>query len=178
MTQYHDEEWGVPLHDEPRLFEYLTLSGTQAGLSWSMVLNKRENYRRAFDGFDPEKVARYNEKRIENLLNNSGIIRNRLKVRAAIHNARLFLKIQDEMGSFDEYIWGFVEGRPLVNRWNSLSRLPAKTFISDRMSVDLKGRGFKFVGSTICYAFMQMAGLVNDHIVTCFRHQELSRSHD
>ena len=172
---YHDREWGVPLHDDQGLFEFLVLSGTQAGLNWSMILNKRENYRRAFDEFKPEKVARYTEKRILKLLKNPGIIRNRMKVQAAIKNAGALLKIQDQMGSFDEYIWGFVDGRPLQNRRRSLSHLPARTGISDQMSRDLRLRGFQFVGSTICYAFMQTVGIVNDHMVGCYRHRELRR---
>ena len=175
MMNYHDREWGVPLHDDQGLFEFLVLSGTQAGLNWSMILNKRENYRRAFDEFKPEKVARYTEKRILKLLKNPGIIRNRMKVQAAIKNAGALLKIQDQMGSFDEYIWGFVDGRPLQNRRRSLSHLPARTGISDQMSRDLRLRGFQFVGSTICYAFMQTVGIVNDHMVGCYRHRELRR---
>lgn len=174
MTRYHDEVWGVPLHDEPGLFEFLVLSGTQAGLSWSTVLNKRSNYQKAFDGFDPAKVARYTDKRIEKLLLNPGIIRNRLKVRSAVSNAKAFLKVQDAFGSFDEYLWGFVDGQPIVNRRRSLSQFTTRTKLSDRISQDLKAKGFGFVGTTICYAYMQTVGLVNDHVVTCFRHKELS----
>lgn len=175
MIQYHDTEWGVPLHDDRRLFEFLVLDAAQAGLSWRTVLLKRENYRKAFDGFDPGKVARYSEKRVAKLLQNTGIIRNRLKINSAIVNARNVLAVQEEFGSFDRYIWQFVGSRPLVNRWQSLRELPAKTKESDAMSKDLKGRGFNFVGSTICYAFMQAAGMVNDHVVTCFRHREVQR---
>ena len=175
MIQYHDEDWGTPRHDEAGLFEYLVLSGTQAGLSWSTILNKRENYRKAFDGFNPAKVARYTEKRIQKLLRNPGIIRNRLKITSAIHNAKMFLKVQEDVGSFDEFIWGFVTGQPIQNNRRSLSQLPARTKLSDRISLALQERGFKFAGSTICYAYMQTVGIVNDHRVTCFRHQELRK---
>ena len=172
--RYHDLEWGVPVHDDRLLFEYLILEGAQAGLSWQTVLNKRENYRAAFDNFDVEKIARYGEKKTAQLLANEGIIRNRLKIAATIQNAKLFLKVRDEFGSFDKYLWRFVDGRPVVNRRKSMQEVPARTEISDALSKDLLKRGFKFVGSTICYANMQAVGLVNDHLVTCFRHKELS----
>jgi len=171
--KYHDEEWGVPLHDDQKLFEMLILEGAQAGLSWLTVLRKRENYRQAFDNFDAEKIARYDEKRIQVLLQNPGIIRNRLKVRAAVTNAQAYLKIQEEFGSFDTYIWQFVNGTPITNSFKQLSEIPAKTKESDAMSRDLLKRGFKFVGSTICYAHMQATGMVNDHVVSCFRYDEL-----
>jgi len=170
---YHDEEWGVPLHDDRLLFEFLVLEGAQAGLAWITILRKRENYRRAFDQFDPEKIARYDDAKVEVLLQDPGIVRNRLKVQAAIGNARACLAVAEEFGSFDRYIWQFVEGRPLVNRWQSMSELPARTPISDAMSKDLLKRGFKFVGSTICYAYMQATGMVNDHVHACFRHAEV-----
>ncbi len=173
MMRYHDTEWGVPLHDDCKLFEFLVLDAAQAGLSWQTVLLKRENYRAAFDGFDAEKVARYTPRRVERLLKDPGIIRNRLKVQSAIRNARAFLAVQEECGSFDHYIWQFVVGQSRVNRWKTLSQLPARTAESDAMSKDLKQRGFNFVGSTICYAFMQAAGMVNDHLVECFRHREV-----
>ena len=172
-VKYHDEEWGVPVHDDNKHFEMIILDGAQAGLSWLTVLRKRENYRKAFDKFNPKKVAKYDEKKIEVLLNNPGIIRNKLKVRSAITNAQVFLKVQKEFGSFDEYIWQFVGGKPIVNKWKSLKELPATSKESDAMSKDLKKRGFKFVGSTICYAYMQAAGMVNDHIVDCFRYKEV-----
>ncbi len=171
--QYHDREWGVPVHDDQKLFEFLVLEGFQAGLSWLTVLRKRENFRRAFDGFDASKIAVYDERKIVELLDDAGVIRNRLKIRATIENARAFLATQAEFGSFDSYIWQFVDGQPKINYWQSLSDLPAKTAESDAMSKDLKKRGFKFVGSTICYAHMQATGMVNDHSVDCFRHQEL-----
>ena len=167
--RYHDEEWGVPLHDDHKLFEFLILEGAQAGLSWNTILQKRENYRKAFSGFDPAKVARYDAKKIERLLQDPGIVRNRLKVAAAVRNARAFLEIQKEFGSFDAYIWGFVGGQPKQNRWRTHRQVPARTAESDAMSRDLKARGCTFVGSTICYAFMQAVGLVNDHELTCFR---------
>ncbi|MBI3242521.1 MAG: DNA-3-methyladenine glycosylase I [Chloroflexi bacterium] len=170
MIDYHDTEWGVPVHDDRRLFEFLILEGAQAGLTWQTILNKRENYRRAFDGFDPVKVAAYTEADVARLLADPGIVRNKLKVRAAISNARAFLEVQREFGSFDKYIWGFVGGQPIKNSFKSLSEIPPKTQESDAMSKDLLKRGFKFVGSTICYAFMQAAGLVNDHAVDCFRY--------
>jgi DNA-3-methyladenine glycosylase I len=171
---YHDTEWGVPLHDDRQLFEFLVLEGAQAGLSWQTVLKKRENYRLAFDRFDPEKVARYNARQVARLLKNAGIIRNRLKIHSAIQNARAFLKVQEEFGSFDAYIWRFVNGNPIINRWTTMKQVPARTPVSDVLSRDLKQRGFNFVGSTICYAHMQATGMVNDHLVTCFRHRQLA----
>ena len=168
---YHDKEWGVPLHDERLLFEFLILEGAQAGLSWSTILHKRDNYRRAFHRFDPKKVARYTRKDVARLMKDAGIVRNRLKIESAISNAQAFLAVQKELGSFDEYIWSFVGGKPLLNRWRSRSQVPARTEISDTMSKDLKKRGFRFVGSTICYAFMQATGMVNDHGLHCFRHR-------
>jgi DNA-3-methyladenine glycosylase I len=174
MLDYHDRDWGVPVHDDIALFEFLTLEGAQAGLSWSTILNKRNNYRRAFGGFVPEKVARFNTRSVARLMADAGIVRNRLKIESTISNARAFLKVQEEFGSFDAYIWAFVGGAPKVNAFERLADLPASTTISDRMSKDLKKRGFRFVGSTICYAFMQATGLVNDHEVGCFRHGELA----
>lgn len=170
---YHDTEWGVPQHEDRVLFEFLLLEGAQAGLSWSTILNKRAAYRRAFNGFDPRKVARYEEEKIAELLANDGIVRNRLKIRSAVQNARAFLEVQKEFGSFDRYIWEFVGGRPLRNRRRLLSQVPARTAESDAISRDLQKRGFTFVGTTICYAFMQAVGMVNDHLVTCFRYGEL-----
>ena len=170
MTAYHDTEWGVPLHDDRKLYEFLVLDAAQAGLSWQTVLLKRENYRRAFDNFDPAKVARYGDRDVVRLLADAGIIRNRLKVQSAIVNARCLLAVQAEFGSFDRYIWQFTGGQTRVNQFRELSALPAHTAESAAMSQDLRGRGFKFVGPTICYAFMQAAGLVNDHLVSCFRH--------
>lgn len=167
---YHDNEWGVPVHDDRRLFEFLILEGAQAGLSWSTILKKRENYRRAFDGFDPAMVARYDRRKQERLLADEGIVRNRLKIASAIDNAKAFLAVQEEFGSFDKFIWGFVDGRPVQNAWRSLAEVPARTEQSDAMSKELKRRGFRFVGSTICYAFMQAVGMVNDHYVHCHRH--------
>jgi len=172
---YHDEEWGVPVRDDRTQFEFLTLESAQAGLSWSTILNKREGYRRAFAGFDPEKVAKFGPAKIAALLKDPGIVRNRLKVAAAVNNARRFLEVREEFGSFSKYIWGFVGGRPKVNRWTRLSQLPASSKESDALSADLKRRGFKFVGSTIMYAHMQATGLVNDHLVSCFRHRACSR---
>ncbi|MHC4435158.1 MAG: DNA-3-methyladenine glycosylase I [Planctomycetota bacterium] len=172
MIEYHDTEWGVPLHDDRKLFEFLLLDNAQAGLSWQTILNKRENYRRAFDGFDPTKIARYNERKIALLLNNAGIVRNRLKVQSAVTNARTFLDVQGEFGSFDNYIWQFVNGMPIRNSWKKLADIPCTSPESDAMSKDLKKRGFKFVGSTICYAFMQSAGMVNDHLTCCFRYRQ------
>jgi DNA-3-methyladenine glycosylase I len=169
MIAYHDEEWGVPVHDECRLFEFLILEGAQAGLSWETILNKRENYRRAFDRFDAKKVARYDRRKVRELLANAGIVRNRLKIAAAISNAQAYLAVQKEFGSFDRYIWQFVGGRPKRNDWGKSQRIPASTRESDAMSEDLKARGFRFVGSTICYAFMQATGMVNDHARDCFR---------
>ena len=171
MTVYHDTEWGVPLHDDRKLYEFLVLDAAQAGLSWQTVLLKRENYRRAFDNFDAAKIARYGNRDVVRLLADAGIIRNRLKVQSAIVNARCFLAVQEEFGLFDRYIWQFTGGQTWVNRFRQLSDLPAHTAESDAMSKDLRGRGFKFVGTTICYAFMQAAGMVNDHLVSCFRHQ-------
>jgi len=168
--KYHDTEWGVPVHDDRRFFEFLILEGAQAGLSWITILKKRENYRRLFAEFDPQKVARFNAAKIEKLLTDPGIVRNRLKVNATVINAKAFLKVQEEFGSFDRYIWKFVGGKPVRNEWSSLKELPARTPVSDSLSRDLLQRGFKFVGSTICYAFMQATGLVNDHTVDCFRH--------
>jgi DNA-3-methyladenine glycosylase I len=173
---YHDAEWGVPVHDDQRLFEMLVLDGAQAGLSWITILRKRENYRKAFHGFDAEKVARYGKKEIGRLLKNEGIVRNRLKIESAVKNANAFLEVQREFGTFDSYIWQFVGGSTKVNSWKSLKQIPASTKQSDAMSKDLKRRGFSFVGSTICYAFMQAAGLVNDHVTTCFRYRELQRN--
>lgn len=175
MTAYHDLEWGVPLHDDGKLFEFLVLEGMQAGLSWSTILRKRANFRKAFHGFDAERVARYGERDIARLLADAGIIRNRLKVRAAVENARRFLEVRKEFGTFDRYIWEFVEGKPIQNRLRALSELPAHTPLSDRISADLKARGFRFVGSTIVYAHMQATGMVNDHITGCFRYRELAR---
>lgn len=172
---YHDQEWGVPVHDEHRLFEFLILEGAQAGLSWDTILRKRARYREVFDGFDPEKVARYDARKKKSLLGDAGIIRNRLKIDAAIGNARAFLKVREEFGSFDKYIWGFVGGAPKQNAWKTHKRVPASTKESETMSKDLQKRGFRFVGSTICYAFMQAVGLANDHLVSCFRYVELNR---
>ncbi|MEM7771339.1 MAG: DNA-3-methyladenine glycosylase I [Cyanobacteria bacterium P01_E01_bin.6] len=172
-VDYHDCEWGVPLHDEQRLFEFLILEGAQAGLSWSTILNKRESYRLAYEQFDPTIVARFDEAKQAELLQNPGIVRNRLKVGASVLNAQAFLRIQEEFGSFDAYVWRFVDGVPVQNAWRSLDEVPAKTATSDAMSKDLKKRGFKFVGSTICYAFMQAVGMVNDHTVDCFRYAEI-----
>ena len=175
MLQYHDQEWGVPVHDDRKHFEFLVLEGAQAGLSWSIVLKKREGYRRAFSQFDPEKVARYTEKRIQNLTLDPAIIRNRMKIEAAVRNARAFLAIQEEFGSFNAYCWGFVDGRPKLNRRKAMREIPATSLESDAFSKDLKGRGFSFVGSTIIYAHMQAVGMVNDHLVDCFRYREIRR---
>lgn len=172
-VRYHDEEWGVPVHDDQKWYEFIVLDGAQAGLSWDTILKKRENYRAAFDGFDPAKVARYDKRKVERLLADSGIIRNRLKVESAIRNAKAFLELQGERGTFDSYIWEFVDGSPIHNDWKTPKEIPTRTAISDAMSKDLKQRGFNFVGTTICYAFMQAAGMVNDHLVSCFRHGEL-----
>lgn len=173
--QYHDEEWGVPLHDEQKLFEFLVLEGMQAGLSWLTILRKRENFRKAFDNFDVNKVARYNERKIAKLLDDAGIIRNRQKILATIGNARAFLEVQDEFGSFDQYIWGFVNGKPVVNQWTTLQEIPVKTPLSETISKDLLQRGFRFVGPTIVYAHMQATGMVNDHLVTCHRYRQVNR---
>ena len=175
MIAYHDAEWGIPVHDDRKQFEFLTLESAQAGLSWFIVLRKREAYRNAFADFDPEKVARFTQKRIEKLLNDQGIIRNRLKVVAAVTNAQRFLDVQEEFGTFDKYIWGFVEGRPIQNRIATMKDIKATSKESDTLSKDLKQRGFKFVGSTIVYAHMQAVGMVNDHMLSCFRHKTVSR---
>lgn len=172
--KYHDEEWGVPVHDDKKHFEFLILEGAQAGLSWLTILKRRDGYRKAFSDFDPVSVASYNDDRILDLLNDPGIIRNRLKVNAAVNNAKLFLEIQKEFGSFDNYIWDFVEGVPVKNFWKKIEEIPATTDLSDRVSKDLKKRGFKFVGSTIIYAHLQATGIVNDHLVDCFRYEEVN----
>jgi DNA-3-methyladenine glycosylase I len=172
---YHDEEWGVPLHDDRALFELLILEGAQAGLSWDTVLKKRARYREVFDGFEVEKVAQYDKKKVRELLKDAGIIRNKLKIASTISNAQAFLRVQKEFGSFDKYIWQFVGGKPKQNAWKTHKHLPAKTAESDAMSKDLKKRGFRFVGSTICYAFMQATGMVNDHLISCFRFANLSK---
>jgi DNA-3-methyladenine glycosylase I len=171
--RYHDREWGVPVQQDRKWFEFLVLEGAQAGLSWITILRKREAYRKAFDNFDFNKVANYNERKIQSLLKDEGIVRNRLKIRGAVQNANAFLKIRDEFGTFNQYIWEFVDGKPVRNRWKSLKQIPARTELSDRLSKDLKQRGFTFVGSTICYAHMQATGMVNDHTVDCFRYREL-----
>ena len=173
MITYHDEEWGTPLHDDNKLFEFLVLDGAQAGLSWRTILNKRQGYRKAFAKFDPKKVAKFNSNSVKKLLKNDQIVRNRLKIESAVKNAKAFLKIQNEFGSFDKYIWNFVGGKPIINKLKTLKEIPCRTEISDRMSKDLKMRGFSFVGTTIIYAFMQAAGLVNDHTIGCFRYREL-----
>ncbi|MGE5410150.1 MAG: DNA-3-methyladenine glycosylase I [Clostridiales bacterium] len=174
-TEYHDKEWGLPIHEDKLLFEFLILEGAQAGLSWLTVLKKRDNYRKAFDGFSAEKIAQYGEEKIQELLNNPGIIRNRLKINATIENAKAYLRVVEEFGSFDKYIWQFVSGQPINNSWNALKEIPVKTIEAEKMSKDLLKRGFKFVGPTICYAFMQAVGMVNDHIVCCFRHEEVKK---
>ena len=171
--EYHDKEWGVQVYDDRKVFEFIILEGMQAGLSWLTILKKRENFRKAFDNFDPKKIARYDKRKIKELLANPGIIRNRLKIEAAIQNAKAFLAIQKEFGSFDEFIWQFVNGKPKVNTWKTMKELPARTIESDAMSNDLKKRGFRFVGSTICYAHMQATGMVNDHTTDCFRYKEV-----
>jgi DNA-3-methyladenine glycosylase I len=171
-VDYHDKEWGVPVHDDRRLFEMLMLEGAQAGLSWITILRKRDNYRKAFDNFDVKKIARYDAKKVRQLLGNEGIVRNKLKISATVGNAKAFLAVQKEFGSFDKYIWQFVDGKPKKSSWRSLKEIPPKTSESDMMSKDLKKRGFKFVGSTICYAFMQACGLVNDHTIECYRHKQ------
>lgn len=173
QTAYHDTEWGVPVHDDRRLFEFLILEGAQAGLSWDTILRKRENYRAAFDHFDAEKVARYNARKVAALMANPGIVRNRLKIESAISNAQVFLAVRERFGSFDRYVWQFVDSVPRQNRWRDRSRVPASTAESDAMSKALKKLGFRFVGTTICYAFMQATGMVNDHLTGCFRHREL-----
>ncbi len=172
--RYHDEEWGVPLHDDRALFEFLILEGAQAGLSWDTILKKRENYREAFDNFDAERIARYTEKRVEKLMGNAGIVRNRLKITGAIESAKACLAVRAEFGSLDAYLWRFVDGKPVVGRWKTMREITPTTAISDAMSKDLKKRGFRFVGSTICYAFMQATGMVNDHTVDCFRYRQLA----
>ncbi|HYJ89686.1 MAG TPA: DNA-3-methyladenine glycosylase I [Pyrinomonadaceae bacterium] len=174
---YHDTEWGVPLHDDRGLFEFLILEGAQAGLSWDTILRKRDAYREAFDNFDPTKVARYSDIKSQKLMQNEGIIRNRLKIASAVSNAKAFLKVQKEFGSFDRYIWDFVGGKPITNKTKTVADIVAKTEISDAISKDLRKRGFNFVGSTIMYAFMQATGMVNDHLVTCFRYKEVSQNH-
>ncbi len=171
--KYHDEEWGTPVHDDRLLFEFLVLEGAQAGLSWSTILNTREGYRKAFDHFDVDKVALYDQQKIEQLINNPEIIRNKLKINSAVSNARAFLKVKKEFGSFDRYIWQFVDGKSRQNHWQQFKHIPAKTKESEVMSQDLKKRGFKFVGPTICYAFMQAVGMVNDHTVDCYRHKQI-----
>jgi DNA-3-methyladenine glycosylase I len=172
---YHDKEWGVPVHNDRLLFEFLILEGAQAGLSWTTILNKRNNYRKAFDGFQPEKISRYSTRDMKRLLADPGIVRNRLKIGAAIENSKMFLAVRKEFGTFDAYLWSFVGGKPIQNRWRRMANVPARTAESDAMSRDLQRRGFKFVGSTICYALMQATGMVNDHLVTCPRHAEVSR---
>jgi DNA-3-methyladenine glycosylase I len=172
--RYHDEEWGTPVHEENKHFEFLVLESAQAGLSWSTILMKRENYRKAYDHFDPVRVSTYNDRKVNQLLSNAGIVRNRRKIETSINNAKCFLAVQKEFGSFDRYIWSFVNDRPIMNRWGKISEIPARTPLSDQISRDLIHRGFKFVGSTIVYAHLQATGIVNDHIVTCFRYRELS----
>jgi DNA-3-methyladenine glycosylase I len=174
MLAYHDEEWGVPSHDDRHLFEMLTLEGAQAGLSWSTILRKREGYRAAFAGFDPARVARFDRRKVERLLQDPGIVRNRLKVESTVNNAKRMLEVQDELGSFDAYVWQFVGGNPIMGRWRKLGDLPAETAESKAMSKDLKRRGFRFVGPTVCYAFMEATGLVNDHVTSCFRYREVA----
>jgi DNA-3-methyladenine glycosylase I len=173
--RYHDEEWGVPSHDDNHLFEFLILEGAQAGLSWDTILQKRENYRAALNGFNPQRIARYDGRALQSLMRNPGIVRNRLKLASTVQNAKAFLKVQDEFGTFDGYIWRFVDRKPVVNCWRNGERLPAKSLQSDGMSKDLKKRGFNFVGSTICYAFMQAVGMVNDHSVECFRYRQVGK---
>ena len=175
MQRYHNKEWGTPVHDDRRLFEFLTLEGAQAGLSWRTILNKRENYRKAFAGFDPTRVARFDSRRRASLMSNAGIVRNRLKIESTVSNARAFLEVRKEFGSFDGYLWRFVDGKPIQNRRKSLREVPARSSESDALSADLKKRGFRFVGSTIMYAFMQAVGMVNDHEISCYRYRELAR---
>jgi DNA-3-methyladenine glycosylase I len=174
LQEYHDMEWGIPLHDDRLLFEFLVLEGAQAGLSWYTILKKRENYRRAFEGFDPKRVANYDQRAVRSLLADPGIVRNRLKVNAAVQNAKAFVNVQEEFGSFDEYVWRFVGGKPKVNRWRALKDIPAVTPEAQAMSKDLMARGFRFVGPTICYAHMQATGMVNDHVTGCFRYKEIA----
>jgi DNA-3-methyladenine glycosylase I len=173
--KYHDEEWGVPVHNDKKHFEFLILEGVQAGLNWLMVLKKRENYRKAFDNFDPLKIAQYNQRKVSELMNNPGIIRNKRKIEASIVNANNFIRIQEEFGSFDEYIWNFVDYKPIVNYWREISEIPSKTKLSDKISKDLKSRGFKFVGSTIIYSHLQAIGIINDHVMDCFRFTQLAQ---
>ena len=175
MITYHDKEWGVPVHDDNKLFEFMVLDAFQAGLSWKTILHRRENFRKAFDNFDYKKIAKYNESKYDNLLLDESIIRNRLKIRATIENAKAFIEIQKEFGSFDKYIWQFVNNKPKINKWKAISEIPPSSIESDIMSKDLKKRGFKFVGTTICYSFMQAAGLINDHIVSCERYKEVQK---
>jgi len=175
MIEYHDKEWGVPVHDDRKLFEFMVLDAFQAGLSWSTILKKRENFRKAFDNFEPKIIAEYNQEKIDKLLQDAGIIRNKAKIHATVKNARAFLDIQKEYGTFDQYIWQFVGGKPIINKWKTMAEIPAKSPEAEAMSADLKKRGFSFVGPTICYAFMQAAGMVNDHEVGCFRYNELTR---
>ena len=173
--KYHDEEWGVPVHDDNKHFEFLILEGVQAGLSWLLILKKRENYRKAYDNFDPVKISNFNKNKIEELMNNKGLIRNRRKIEASVNNAVRFLEIQDDFDSFNKYIWDFVDNKPIINSWKNIIDIPSKTILSDRISLDLKDRGFKFVGSTIIYAHMQAIGLVNDHLVDCFRYNQINK---
>lgn len=178
VLEYHDSEWGVPVHDDRKLFEFLVLEGAQAGLSWTTILRKRENYRRAFAGFDPRKVAAFDAEKIKKLLDDPGIVRNRLKVNSAVTNAKAFLDVQKEFGSFDSYMWSFVQGKPIRNKWRRLAQIPAVSPEAERMSMDLVRRGFRFVGPTICYSHMQATGMVNDHLVDCFRYSEIRRLDD
>lgn len=173
MIAYHDDEWGVPLHDDRKLFEFIVLEGAQAGLSWRTILNRREAYRKAFAGFDPERVARFDRRKIETLMRNAGIIRNRLKIESAVQNARAYLKVQETAGSLDAFMWKFVDGKPIVNRWKTSAQIPAATPLSDTLSKAMKQAGFTFFGTTICYAHMQATGMVNDHLVSCFWHRAL-----
>jgi len=173
LLEYHDKEWGVPAHEDRTLYEFLVLEGAQAGLNWTLILKKREDYRQAFGGFDPKKVAAFDERKVKQLLSEAGIVRNRLKVESAVSNARAFLAVQNEFGSFDSYIWSFVGGKPIRNKWKRLAQIPASTSEAEAMSTDLKKRGFRFVGPTICYAFMQTVGMVNDHLLDCFRYSEI-----
>ncbi len=175
MQEYHDKEWGVPVHDDRLLFEFLILEGAQAGLSWSTILAKRENYKKNFDNFDIKKIIKYDQEKIEKLMLDPGIVRNKLKINSVVINAKAFIEVQKEFGSFDTYIWSFEDGKPVINSWKSIDRLPAKTDISDQLSADLKKRGFKFIGSTICYAFMQAVGMVNDHTEGCFKYIKPSK---
>ena len=176
MIQYHDKEWGVPVHNDRKLFEFLLLEGFQAGLSWKTILHKRENFRKAFDNFDFNKIAKYDKRKINSLLKDAGIIRNKLKIESTVKNAKAFIEVRKEFGTFDKYIWGFVNGKPIKNNFTSLKELPARTDLSDLISKDLKNRGFNFVGSTIVYAHMQATGMVNDHLVSCFRHNECKKN--